>query len=214
MEIETQAVVRTEDGTEVGRIDRVVLNPESKEVTHLVLKKGVLPEDTVVPIARVDAGTKEGVILRGDEAELELLPPFEGKHYVDGGTTGAAASEPMPPTSLVVGPGLGQAVVPLGAGVAPRRPVVMKVTRNIPDGAVALKAGASVVAADSRKVGRLEQLRTRPGTDQVRELVIAQGFLGRTRRRIPVRWVQRLTDSVVRLHVGSAMVEGAQLVRR
>jgi sporulation protein YlmC with PRC-barrel domain len=210
MRLETQAVVRTEDGTEVGRIDRLVLDPETKEVTHLVLKKGVLPEDKVVPMGRVDAGTEEGVILRGDEAELELLPPFEEKHYVEGG--GPAAS-PVAPMDLAVGPEYGEAVVPLPPAAAGTRPLV-EVTRNIPDGTVAVKAGASVVAADSRKVGRLEQLRTRPGTDEVSELVIAQGFLGRTRRRIPVRWVQRMTDSVVRLQVGSALVDASKRVAR
>jgi sporulation protein YlmC with PRC-barrel domain len=210
MQLETQAVVRTEDGTEVGRIDRLVLDPETREVTHLVLKKGVLPEDKVVPMGRVDAGTDEGVILRGDEAELELLPPFEEKHYLDGGRPEAP---PVGPMDLHAGPGYGQPVVPLPPAAARRRPIV-EVTRNIPDGTVAVKAGASVVAADSRKVGRLEQLRTRPGTDEVSELVIAQGFLGRTRRRIPVGWVQRMTDSVVRLQVGSALVDASKRVGR
>ena len=91
---------------------------------------------------------------------------------------------------------------------------MFEVTRNIPKGTVAVRAGAKVVAAEGRKVGRLAQLRTRPGTDQVGELVITQGFLRRNRLRIPVAWVQRMTDSVVRLQVGSALVEGARRAAR
>ena len=213
MQIETEAVVRMEDGTEVGRIDRVVVNPDSSEVTHLVLKKGILPEDKVVPMGRVDAGTDEGVILRGDEAELEHLPPFEEKHVVeaDGVVPDAAAAGSL---NVVLGPAYLPTIERPGAMGAAGRRTAVEVTRNIPDGTVALKAGASVVAADSRKVGRVEQLRIRPGTDEVSELVIAQGLLGRTRRRIPMQWVQRLSDSVVRLQVGSAMVQGAKRVAR
>jgi sporulation protein YlmC with PRC-barrel domain len=210
MQIETKAVVRTEDGMEVGRIERVVVNPDNHELTHLVLKKGVLPEDKVVPVGWVDAGTGEGVILRGDEADLERMPPFEEKHYIEA----SEAPGPNQPSDLYAGAGHGQAVVPLGPAVTPERPMVVEVTRNIPRGTVALKARATVVAADGRKVGWLEQLLTRPGTDQVSALVIAQGFLGRTRRRIPMGWVQRLTDSVVRLQVGSGIVAGAELVAR
>jgi sporulation protein YlmC with PRC-barrel domain len=208
MQIETQAVVRMEDGTEVGRIDRVVVNPASSEVTHLVLKKGILPEDKVVPMGRVDAGTDEGVILRGDEAELEYLPAFEEKHFVEAGGPDVPEAAAAGSLNLVLGPGYVQPSA--GAMGAARRRSAVEVTRNIPDGTVALKAGASVVAADSRKVGRVEQFRIRPGTDEVSELVIAQGLLRRTRRRIPMQWVQRLTDSVVRLQVGSAMVQKAK----
>ena len=214
MKLETQAAVRMEDGTEVGRIARLVLDPKSKEVTHLILKKGVLPEDKVVPIGRVDAGTADGVIFeKVMRAELELLPPFEEKHYVETGEPEAPSAAAAGAVNLRLGPGfLHPGDLPAASGASERHAAV-EVTRNIPDGAVALKAGASVVTADRRKVGRVEQLRTRPGTDEVSELVIAQGLLGRTRRRIPMQWVQRLTDLVVRLQVGSAMVDGANALR-
>jgi sporulation protein YlmC with PRC-barrel domain len=185
----------------------------SSEVTHLVLKKGILPEDKVVPIGRVDAGTDEGVILRGDEAELELLPPFEEKHYIETGEPEAPSAAAAGAVNLALGPSfLHPGDLPAASGGS-RRHSVVEVTRNIPDGTVALKAGASVVAADSRKVGRVEQLRIRSGTDEVSELVIAQGLLRRTRRRIPFGWIQRLSDSVVRLQVGSAIVQAARKAR-
>ena len=212
MNIEPQAVVRTEDGMEVGRIERVVLNPESREVTHLVLKKGVLPEDKVVPMGLVGAGTEEGVTLRAEEEDLEHLPPFEEKHVVELGERPGAA--PIQPMNLFPGPGIGQPVVSLGSAGPSEPRAVVEVTRNIPDGTVALKASAKVVAADGRNVGRLEQILTDSKTDRITDLVIAQGFLGRTHRRIPMRWVQQVGESVVDLEVGSATVEEAGLVAR
>ncbi len=212
MHIETQAFAWTEDGVEVGRIERVVLNPDSREVTHLVLKKGLLPEDKVVPVGLVGAGTAEGVTLRGEEADLERLPPFEEKHFVESGEKSGAA--PIQPMNLYPGAGFGQPVVSLDPTAAWQPRPVMEVTRNIPDGTVALKSSAKIVAADGRRVGRLDQVLTDPKTDRVTDLVIAQGFLGRTRRRIPMRWVQQVTESVVDLEVGSKTVEEARVVAR
>ena len=42
MQFKENARVITAGGQKVGRIDRVVLDPKSKELTHLVVKKGFL----------------------------------------------------------------------------------------------------------------------------------------------------------------------------
>ena len=58
MEIKRNAKVTTADGKDVGRVDRVVIDPQSKEVSHLVIRQGFLfTEDKVVPIDLVSAAT-------------------------------------------------------------------------------------------------------------------------------------------------------------
>ena len=72
MQFKQGASVYTSDGKDIGHIDRVVLNPRTKEVTHLVIRKGFLfSEDKLVPISLVAMGTGEGLTLRPDAGDLE-----------------------------------------------------------------------------------------------------------------------------------------------
>ncbi len=83
MKFKEGASVYTAEGEQVGEIVRVVIDPRTNEVTHLVVEKGFLfVTDRVVPIALVDKATAERVVLREDVEDLESLPRFEQAHYV------------------------------------------------------------------------------------------------------------------------------------
>jgi uncharacterized protein YrrD len=83
MQIKNNAKVTMANGKDAGRIDRVVLDPKSKEVTHVVVRKGfVFTEDKVVPMNLIGSATDEGVVLRSDVGDLKDLPPFEETHYI------------------------------------------------------------------------------------------------------------------------------------
>jgi sporulation protein YlmC with PRC-barrel domain len=99
MELESQAVVRTEDGLDAGHVKRVVLDPHSKAVTHVVLGKGLMEEEKVIPLGLVGTASKEEVTFRGGASELEHLLPFEEKRFVEVGRPSGcstAASAPNP----------------------------------------------------------------------------------------------------------------------
>jgi uncharacterized protein YrrD len=67
MQIKNNARVTLADGKDVGRIDRVVIAPQSKEVTHVVVRKGFFfTEDKVVPMNLIESATDEAVVLRSD----------------------------------------------------------------------------------------------------------------------------------------------------
>src|SRR6266545_4349468 len=75
--------VYTSDGRDVGRIDRVVLDPKTKEVTHIVVRKGFLfTEDKIVPLSLIASALEDQVRLRPDAGDLGALPPFEETHYI------------------------------------------------------------------------------------------------------------------------------------
>jgi len=88
------------------------------------------------------------------------------------------------------------------------------VTCNIPQGTVPLKIGAKVIASDGRTVGRIERVLTDGVTDQVTDLVVARGFLTKSRRRVPLDWVRHVGESRVELDVGSRTFEEARQVAR
>ena len=65
MQLQQGATVRTADGKDVGHLDRVVMDPKSKEVTHVIVRKGMLfTEDKVVPLSLIASSTKDEVRLR------------------------------------------------------------------------------------------------------------------------------------------------------
>ena len=83
MQFRQNASIYTLDGKNVGRIDRIVLDPQTKDVTHLVVRTGfLLPEARVVPVDQVVAATDRGVTLWGDVSDLKALPLFEEAHDI------------------------------------------------------------------------------------------------------------------------------------
>jgi osmotically-inducible protein OsmY len=87
--------VYTEEG-ELGRLHRVVLDPHSRQVTHLVVERHVPPtEDTVadtehrpapgdvlVPLAPVDHATDAGLFLRLGRGAIAALAPYYDADFV------------------------------------------------------------------------------------------------------------------------------------
>jgi sporulation protein YlmC with PRC-barrel domain len=206
MQFKQNASVYTADGKDAGRVDRVVLDPTTKTVTHLVIRKGFLfTEDKVVPIELLEETHEKGIRLRAEVSDLNTLPLFEEKRYVQ-----AAETEPPPLEVEFRPPGLYPAPMNAAPTLA-TSPVastyVMATEQNIPEGTVALKEGARVTTADGKNVGTLEQVLTDPGQDRAAYLIIAQGLLMKERRRIPSTWVSQITEDEIFLSVGAHTIE-------
>lgn len=201
MKFKQGASVATLDGKEAGHVIRVVVDPKTKKVTHLVVRRGLLQkEDKVVPINVVLTGPDGQLSVQLDSTELERLPAFAEEEYV-------AADENQegntPATVMLYPPYPGG--VPGIASYGPQ--YVAETHLNIPDNTVALKEGAKVLARDQKEVGHIRQVLTSTPADQVTHFVIAKGLLVREYRLIPVGWVERLADDAVYLVVDSAIIE-------
>lgn len=201
MQFNQGAGVTTVDGKEAGHIDRVVIDPKTKEITHVVIRWGLLQrKDKVVPINTVTS-EQEGKLtlhVRGDE--LELLPDFEEEHYIlvdegrGGETPSAVVSYPPYPGGV---PGI--------ANYNPR--YVAETHLNIPDNTVALKEGAKVIARDHKEVGHVTQVLASTPDDRVTHFLIVKGLLLKEQRLIPVEWVDRLADDEVHLAIDSGTLD-------
>ena len=67
MQLREGTSVFTWDDKDVGHIARVVMNPVSKEVTHVVIRQGFLfTEDKVLPIDYIATASEDRVVLRQD----------------------------------------------------------------------------------------------------------------------------------------------------
>src|SRR5574341_1521242 len=101
MQFQQDVSIVAANGQEVGHIDRVVVDPQTKAVTHIVVRKGFLfKEEKVVPMDLIADATEERITLRADAGDLEALPPFEEKHYIqsEGGTAPTISPSGLAPS--------------------------------------------------------------------------------------------------------------------
>ncbi len=238
MQFRENTPVYTADGQEVGAIDRVVIDPESQAVTHVVIRQGWLfTEDKVAPIALVDQASAAQVRLRADAGTLDDLPPFEETYYrpydddattgMDGSATTSAATNAVgayarplyayPPVGAAV-PGYYPSLYgyPGGAytagadagGAYPGAGYAVETERNVPDGSIALKEGADVVDSAGQPVGSVARVITDDESHRVTHLLIAEGWLFREKRLIPTYWIRDVTDEEVALKVDADFLQG------
>lgn len=208
MEFKKDTDVFTVDDKQVGQVDRVVLDPRTKEVTHIIVRKGwFFTEDKVVPVEMIAEATEAKVRLRSDISNLEALPDFEETHYIAIDEAELArSSRPVTyasplywyPPALPLG-GYPYATYP----GYPIPPYVTEVEQHIPEGTVALKEGAKVVAADGEHVGNIEELVTDSSTGRVTHVVISQGLLLKERKLVPSNWIDTVDEDEVHLGVRS-----------
>ena len=212
MQLREGASVFTSDGQEAGKIDRVVINPVNKEVTHVVVHMGFLiTTDKVVPISLIGMATEKRVNLRGDKAELEALPDFEERHYVPITAEEAQRDEESGAASpLYWYPPVGFAwwgtarVSGYYGYVAP--PYVVKTEKHIPEGEVALKEGAKVLSVNGDHVGHVEAVLTDVETDRATHLLISKGLLLKETKLIPTTWISTVLEDEVHLVVSSSLL--------
>ncbi len=60
------------EGT-VGHVDHLLVNKETGEITHLVLRKGLFPRRLVIPIELVQSIDEAGIYVKASREELERL---------------------------------------------------------------------------------------------------------------------------------------------
>lgn len=226
MQFRKNSAVYTADGKQVGVIDRVVIDPGTQEVSHVIVRHGWLfTEDKVVPMAWVAAETADEVRLRNDITNLDALPRFEETHYATYDTDEAATPGSTPATDTTTTtnttteyvqpyyayPPIGVAWPgfysdPLGAyalGAYPAQGYKVEVERNIPEGTIALREGATVVDNRGEQVGTVARIMIDDKSQQATHLLITEGWIFREQRLIPLNWVKEVRDEEVQLQVSA-----------
>ena len=206
LQIKNNAEVSLTDGTAVGRVDRVVIDPRTRELSHIVVRKGLLFKvDKVVPMAWIVDATEGGVTLRAERKDMDDLPEYEEELYVRVSEDERIDPRPTGITQLYWYPlGMGS---PSHVPILPAERYHVQTQQNIPEGTVGLKEGAKVLTRDDKHVGNVDEVLTDARTDQVIGLVISQGLLFKEHRRVPITWVEEITEENVRLLVGQRQLE-------
>lgn len=203
MQFEVNAEVNTVEGHKVGTLNRVVIDPKTKEITHLVVSGGLLPaKERVVPVSLAVLDNKGRVVLSVSQDEYDELPEFEITHFLPAGAGEAIGNQ----NSLYWYPPIlapGQTGRMIGYSTPP---YVRKTERAIPDGMVALEEGAQVLSREGQSVGSVESVRIRED-DKASHLVISGGILLKKRKLIPTHWISHIKEDKIHLSVGSGLID-------
>jgi uncharacterized protein YrrD len=222
MEFKKDTHVYSADNKDLGRIERVVINPTTKKVTHVVIRQGLFfTEDKVVPVDYFDEAASEQAFIRHNSSILDDLPKFEEIEYtpMDPADLEAAYGKfEEPPFFLYWNPPLGvtpyyttgyygSAPLPVREGVPEYPRYVQHTKQNIPEDTVALQEGAHVHSSDGEHVGDIEDIYVDPQTDYATHVMISQGFLLKEKKWLPTLWFRTVTEDDVYLAVRASTVE-------
>jgi uncharacterized protein YrrD len=191
------------NGDKLGTLERVVMDPESKEVTQLVISKGLLfKTNKIVAMDMVDPAIEDKITLRTPKQDVDDFQDFEETHYVNLDQTENPTSDEVPAAFWY--PPINLAWWRAGGTdnpiTYPAMPIyVAKAEQNIPEGTIALEEGAKVMSSDDKHIGNVEQVIIDPQDKRVTHFIVSEGTLFKERKLIPVVWIARIDENEVYL---------------
>jgi sporulation protein YlmC with PRC-barrel domain len=217
MDIKLGKSVRTADGTQIGKVDRIVLDPDNGELLELIVHEGhVLTRDRIVDRGLITDVDLDGTVyLTLTQEEAEALPPFAASEHIvpsspDRGSTPMAlgtATMTMPILWRVRPDGHGQHHVSTDQYyTAVADAAAIETRSNLPENAVAISRATEVVDVHGRKLGEVDIVLYNGG-GEIKELIVRAGHRHRHELRVPRAWVEVVTHERIRLNVDARMVE-------
>jgi len=209
MQLKKGADVFSSVGEKIGSLDRVVINPESKEVTHLVVEKGVLfTINKVIPIEYVNMQERDRIALEKTAEELEVLPSYDPDSYINLDKTDYP-DEDQSLNAVYWYPPLHYPWWTTGGGspiwYAKRR--FVKAENVIPKDTVALEEGAKVISKDGEHIGNVEQVIVETAEHRATHIVVSAGFFLKGQKLVPTIWITDVDEDQVTLSVWSDLFD-------
>jgi uncharacterized protein YrrD len=175
-----------------GHLAKVVLEPETWRVTHLIVQAGLLLKEAhVVPVGEVTSATDEAIHLSLTTGELQQYTPYKEKHYevpVDNGQYG--------------GYGRGDVIVSSqGSVIAPYVPMQKVTIHEGIDQTLALLKKGTPVRNITGEVGKLDHVITDAESNEVTHLVMRHGLIFSEHLVIPVELVTEIGEDGIFIEV-------------
>jgi sporulation protein YlmC with PRC-barrel domain len=191
MDIPINAEVFAADGS-YGRSTRVILNPVTEQVTHLVVKEATFGVERLVPLQMVKESTPTVIRLNGSKSELEKLPPMTITEYL----------QPVIPFNQY---GIDQYV--MWPYTVPGLTDIPLEHDMVPPDELAVRRGTRVEATDGH-VGRVSEFVVSPTNGHISHLVLEEGpFWSKKDVAIPIAQVDRIEKDTVYLKLDKQALE-------
>ena len=198
------ADARCTDGA-CGQVSRIIVNPVTREVTHLAVGPGHRPGlARLVPADLVDATTGQ-ILLRCTLAEFQALRPAQAAEAVRDLDPTGHHSAPKKVKWVVVGGGTGAPGV-FARPSEPEAPRQVPVD-SVPSGAVDIHRDLIVCATDG-EIGQVRGLVAEPGCHLVTHVLLQKGHMpGRKEAAIPIAAVTKIGTMLIHLSLTKHQVK-------
>ena len=186
------------DGKDLGKVIRVVIHPKSNEVTHVVIEKGIFNRVAkLVPITTVFFAAPDEVRLKIESKDVETLQDYEETFFVTGEEIENLESGVTPVYWLR----------PVGdyAELYPLPPLNTSI--NVPKDTKSLEPGCDIVTAEEKIVGRVRSFVLNDEGKITHLIGECGGFGSKSKKLIPIDWVEEIDECKVRVSASSVMVE-------
>jgi sporulation protein YlmC with PRC-barrel domain len=169
-----------------GRSSHLILNPLSRRITHLVVRKRRFPHsDHVVPMELVTETTGSLIRLNCSTHELTLLEPFTETHSIEAGPLDL--DYPFDP-------------ILMWPCVTPEEELLPIDEERVPPGELAVGRGARVHDIGGGYVGSVDEFLVNPADECITHLVVREGHpWNRKEITIPVSQVALVAEETVHL---------------
>jgi len=190
MDVPINAKVNCSDGP-CGRSTRVILKPNTREITHVVVANSEAISETeyLVDVKRIMESNADKIRLTLSQEELAKQPVFSAAQFI--------ASDLAGYTDL---PYLMWPYYP------PITPVIRE-GRPIPTDELTIRRGSRVNAAEG-PVGRVDEFLIDPVNDKITHLIMREGHLwGKREVTIPVSQIDHFKEDTVFLRLSKPEIE-------
>jgi len=209
--------VETTSGEQVGSVARVVIDPRSKEITHIVIEKGFLfVTDRVLPASLITESDDQRLVVNLDTEDLDQYPEFEVTRFVTLDEKDLPVDrealfidEKIPLTIPYPSVGPHHYWGPSNVAATPRyiyEGYAAVKEQNIPDEAVALKKGAALISEDGKRVGELNEVLVDQQDNQATHLILSKGLFSAEKKLIPTSWITRVDEEEIQLCVSARII--------
>lgn len=196
------------DNVECGRVARVVLEPKTQQVTHIVVQeKGLIGGEYLIPLNEIVDSSPHRINLRMSKNELVEMEPFIETDFIeaDGLPVNGELYDTIPEMYS------GYALWPYAPIDEPNLLVKHEMT---PPGEVTMTSGSQVIARDGT-VGRLDEFLTDPISNKITHLILRKGhFWGEKDVTIPVEQIDRIESDSIYLKLNKAQLAELPATRR
>ncbi|MFW6367130.1 MAG: PRC-barrel domain-containing protein [bacterium] len=197
MDIRFGNTVFSRDNHKVGELREVVVDPVSRELTHLVVRQGLLfSDDRIVAMKDVAHADDRSIILARDAEELEeQTSPFLETSFA----TVPGTESDLPQRIWTQPPG-SPSIIPPGI-----RPDDLSPDPSIPMDDVSLLQNSPVQCANGTQVGTVQQVFV-DKADRITHIVMRCVGVYDEFKLIPLDWIRGFEDNVVVLGVEEGVV--------
>jgi uncharacterized protein YrrD len=211
--------VISSDGKRVGKVDGLVIDPDSKSMLEIIVHQGfVFSTDRVIDVMYIDRIDEDGAVhLTVNADKADQMPPLVTRDYA------VASSMRQAPIPATIGRGpttidpLMWRSGPAGRGmqstseaeylVAVASAAPVEVRSDLPDESVVIDTGTDVVTVDGEKIGTVDDV-LYDENGKLTGFIIKAGRFQHHDMTVPISNVAVITKRYVRLKVDTETVRG------